>query len=342
MRQSIPAFAVRRLLAILPVLAGAVVFVFVVMRLLPADPAAFLVTGPQGGPEQIAALRARLGLDRSIPEQLARYVRDVLSGDLGRSLTTGEPVLADLLQRLPASLELTIVAFAVALAAGIALGTAAAFRPGSAVDHACRFIATAGNSLPGFVVGLCLIYVFYVRLGWSPEPVGRLDGLMVPPPAVTGFLLADSLLAGDGAAFRSALGHLVLPAATMALFALAPLARITRAALIEVLASDYVRTARALQLPTRLVVVHYALRNAAVPIVTTLGLIFSYMLGANVLVEKVFAWPGIGSYALEAVLSADYAPIQGYVLLVALSFAAVNLLVDILYGLLDPRARIRP
>lgn len=342
MRQSIPAFAISRFAATLPVLAGAVVFVFVVMRLLPADPAAFLVSGPQGGPEQVAALRARLGLDRSIPEQLVLYFRDVASGDLGRSLTTGEPVLADLMQRLPASLELTLSAFAIALAAGIGLGTAAAFRPGSAIDHACRLVATAGASLPGFVVGLCLIYVFYVRLGWSPEPVGRLDGLLIPPPVVTGFLLVDSLLAGDWAAFRSGVGHLILPAATLALFALAPLARITRAALIEVLASDYIRTARALDLPRGQIVIHYALRNAAVPIVTTLGLIFSYMLGANVLVEKVFAWPGIGSYALDAVLSADHAPIQGFVLLVAATFAIVNLVVDILYGLLDPRARMRP
>jgi len=342
MRQSILAFAARRLVATLPVLAGAVVFVFVVMRLLPADPAAFLVSGPQGGAEQIAALRARLGLDRSIPEQLAIYVRDVAGGDLGRSTTTGEPVLADLMARLPASLELTVTAFLLALVAGIALGTAAAFRPGSMIDHGCRLIGTAGASLPGFVVGLCLIYVFYVRLGWSPEPVGRLDGLLDPPSALTGFLLIDSAMAGDWTAWRSAAGHLVLPAATMALFALAPLARITRAAMIEVLASDYVRTARALDLPAGLVIVQYGLRNAAVPIVTTLGLIFSYMLGANVLVEKVFAWPGIGSYALDAVLSADYAPIQGFVLLVAASFAVVNLGVDILYGLLDPRARIRP
>ncbi len=330
-------FVLRRVLATLPILAGAIAFVFVVMRLLPADPAAFLASGPQTGPEEVAALRRKLGLDRSIPEQLVIYAGHLAQGDLGRSHLTGETVVADLAERLPASLELTILAFVVALVAGTSLGTAAALRPGSAVDQACRVIATGGAALPTFVLGLGLIYVFYSVLGWAPEPVGRIDPMIVPPSRVTGFLLIDSLLAGNLSAFVSALGRLVLPAATMALFALAPLARITRAGLIDVLASDFLRTARSLGLPPGMILVHYALRSALVPIITTLGMVFSYMLGANVLIEKVFAWPGIGSYALDAAMAADYAPVQGFVLLVAVAFAAVNMIVDILYGLIDPR-----
>ncbi|MEN2977723.1 ABC transporter permease (plasmid) [Tistrella bauzanensis] len=330
-------FIGKRSLATLPILAGALVFTFVVMRLLPADPAAFLASGPGMGPEEIEAIRVNLGLDRSIPEQLLIYAGDILRGDLGRSFTTGETVVDDLAARLPASLELTVTGFLLAMLVALPLGIAAAARPGSWIDHLCRIIATAGTSLPSFVIGLLLIHIFYFNLGWAPEPVGRFDMMLFPPPVVTGSMVIDAVLAGDGAAVRSVLGRMVLPCLTMALFALAPLARITRGAMIGVLASDFVVAARAAGLPRRMVLWHYALHNAAVPIVTTLGLVFSYMLGANVLVEKVFAWPGIGSYALDAVMNADYAPVQGFVLLVAVAFALVNLLIDILYGLIDPR-----
>lgn len=338
MSLSILAFAGRRLLSALPVLAGAILFTFVLMRVLPGDPAALLASGPGAGPEEVAALRQKLGLDKDLGTQLWIYLGELARGDLGRSFSSGEPVAAALLRRLPASLELTLAAFLLAAAVALPLGIAAAVRPGSLLDQACRLLATLGAALPTFVIGLGLIYVFYFLLGWAPEPIGRLDPWLTPPPAVTGFLLPDSLLAGDLEAFGAALASLALPAASLALFALAPLARITRAAMLQVLSADFIRSARALGLPRRTVLLRYGLRNALVPIVTALGLVFSYMLGAGVLVEKIFAWPGISAYALEALMAADYAPVQGFVLAVALVFTLVNLLTDILYNLIDPRA----
>ncbi len=337
MRLSVLRFVVGRILAVLPILAGAVVVTFVIMRVLPGDPAALLASGPGSGPEEVAALRHSMGLDRPIAEQLLLYSRAIASGDLGQSFTTGQPVIADLLARLPASLELTLAALLLSAAVALPLGIGAALRPGSPLDQFSRTLATIGTALPTFVVGLGLIYVFYFRLGWSPEPVGRLDSWLSPPPAVTGFMLVDSLLAQDGAAFLSALRHLALPTITMALFAIAPIVRITRAAMLGVLSADFIKAARALGLSRRTILLHYALRNAAGSILTTLGMVFSYMLGANVLVEKVFAWPGISSYAVDALMNSDYAPVQGFVLAVAALFAAVNLAIDILQGLINPQ-----
>lgn len=327
----------RRLLATLPILLGAAVFTFVLTRVLPGDAAAALASG-QASAEEIAALRAQLGLDRPLHLQLLDYLARLAHGDWGQSFTTGQAVATDLLQRLPASLELGLFAFVLALLAGLALGVAAALRPGRWPDRLCRAVSTLGSCAPTFVVGLLLVYVFYFRLGWAAEPVGRIGALLVPPPTVTGFLLVDTALAGDGAAWRSALSHLLLPALSMALFAVAPLARVTRSALLGVLGSDFIRTAQALGLPGHQVVLGYALRNALLPVLTTLGLVFSYMLGANVVVEKLFAWPGIGSYALDALMAADPAPVQGFVLLVAILFSGVNLLVDLVGQWADPRS----
>ncbi len=198
-------------------------------------------------------------------------------------------------------------------------------RPGSLVDHACRIVTTAGVSLPTFFTGLLLVYVFYYLAGLAPAPLGRLDVYSTAPPHWSGFYLIDSLAVGDFATFRAALGQLILPAATMAIFSLAPLARITRASMLTALGSEFIRTARASGLAHRQIVYVYALRNALLPVVTTLGMVFSFMLGANVLVEKVFAWPGIGSYAVEALIASDYAPVQGFVLVMALLYVLLNL-----------------
>jgi ABC-type dipeptide/oligopeptide/nickel transport system permease component len=213
-------------------------------------------------------------------------------------------------------------------------------KQGSLIDHACRVIATAGVSLPVFFTGLLLIYVFYFKLGWSPPPLGRLDIFYSPPPTVTGFYLIDSLIAGDLEVFRAALSQLILPTATLAIFSLAPIARMTRASMLSVLASDFVRTARAGGLSSRTVILTYAFRNAMLPVVTTLGMVFSFLLGANVLVEKVFAWPGIGSYAVEALITSDFAPVQGFVLTMAVLYVMLNLGIDMLYGVIDPRMRV--
>ena len=327
-----------RLLTTVPALIGVVLVSFLLTRVLPGDTAAYFA-GPAATPAAIEEVRHQLGLDRPLPQQFGRYVRDLAHGDLGQSLTTGQPVLADLEARLPASAELTLFALVLSCLIAVPLGIAAAVKQGSPIDHACRIIATAGVSLPVFFTGLLLVYVFYFLLGWAPAPLGRLDVFSTAPPTVTGFFLVDSLLAGDLETFRAALAQIALPGVTLAIFALAPLARITRASMLAVLSSEFVRTARAAGLSSRTVIVTYAFRNAMLPVVTTLGMVFSFLLGANVLVEKVFAWPGIGSYAVEALIASDFAPVQGFVLAMAILYIALNLAIDLTYGLIDPRTR---
>jgi peptide/nickel transport system permease protein len=272
--------------------------------------------------------------------QFVFYLRDIAKGDLGNSLTSGQPVAKDLMARLPASLELTVAALILALCIALPLGFVAAIRPDSLIDQAVRVFCTLGVAVPTFVSGLLLVFVFYYQLGWAPPPVGRIDAFAIAPPSRSGFLLMDSLLAGDMETFGAALRQLVLPTMTMALFVTAPIARMARAATLAVTTSDFVRTAEALGLSRPRILVSYIFRNAMLPILTTVGIVFSTMLGANVLVEKVFAWPGIASYALEALLSSDYAPVQGFVLIVASIFVILNLVIDLLYALADPRVSV--
>lgn len=329
----------KRMLVAVPSLIGVVIVTFLLTRALPGDPAAYFA-GPAATKEAIEQIRARLGLDKPLVVQFGRYVSDLAHGDLGTSLTTGQPVATELRTRLPASAELTLLGLLLSVSIAIPLGILAATHPGSLIDHACRVVATAGVSLPVFFLGLILVYVFYYLLGWSPPPLGRLDIFFSPPPPITGFYLIDSLIAGDLETFRAALSQLILPALTLGIFSLAPIARMTRASMLAVLSSDFVRTARASGLTPYTVTVTYAFRNAMLPVVTTLGMVFSFLLGANVLVEKVFAWPGIGSYAVEALIASDFAPVQGFVLTMAIMYVALNLLIDILYLLIDPRMRI--
>ena len=329
----------KRLATAIPSLVGVIIVTFLLTRVLPGDTAAYFA-GPAATAQAIEEVRAKLGLDRPLHEQFIRYVADLARGDFGTSLTTGQPVISDIATRLPASAELTLLGLLVSMMIAVPLGIFAAVRQGSIVDHACRVVATAGVSLPVFFTGLLLVYVFYYLLGWSPAPLGRLDIFYSAPRHVTGFYLVDSLVARDLALFRAALAPLILPAATLAIFSLAPIARMTRAAMLAVLSSDFVRTARASGLSPQQVVITYAFRNAMLPVVTTLGMVFSFLLGANVLVEKVFAWPGIGSYAVEALIASDYAPVQGFVLTMAILYVLLNLAIDLIYGVIDPRVRI--
>ncbi|MGV6848931.1 MAG: ABC transporter permease [Marinibacterium sp.] len=325
-----------RLLQAIPVVIGVVVITFVLTRALPGDPAVYFA-GDAADAASIQQVREALGLDKPLPQQFLSYVGDLVRGDWGNSLSTGQPVLSDLARRLPASLELTLIALILSCAIAIPLGVMAATGPGTWRDHLCRVLVTAGVSLPTFFTGILLIYVFYYLLDIAPSPLGRLDFLYIEPDPVTGFYLIDSALAGDWETFGGAARQLVLPAATMAIFTLAPIARMTRAAMLQALSSDFIRTARAAGLARRKILVEYALRNALLPVVTTLGMVFSFALGANVLVEKVFAWPGIGSYAVDALVASDYAAVQGFVLAMALLFVALNLLIDLLYAAIDPR-----
>ncbi len=330
----------RRIVSSIPALLGVVIITFVLMRVLPGDPAVFFASGPNAGQAEIDALRHKMGLDRPIPIQLVRYLADVATGNLGNSLTTGQPVADDLRHRLPASLELTITALVIALGLSVPLGVAAALRPGSLVDHAVRMLCTLGVCVPTFVSGLLLIYVFYYLLGLAPDPTARIDIFASSPPDITGFYLVDFALARDWSGWWAAFTQLLLPACTMALFVLAPLARMTRASMLAVLGSDFIRTANAMGLGRPRIIVAYALRNALLPVLTITGIVFSTMLGANVLVEKVFSWPGVASYALDALLSSDYAPVQAFVLLMASIFVLVNVVIDILYGIADPRISV--
>jgi ABC-type dipeptide/oligopeptide/nickel transport system permease component len=328
-----------RLLAALPNLLGVVVITFLLTRALPGDPAAYFAGGA-ATEQAVAEIRAQLGLDRPLPEQFFRYAADLARGELGLSLTTGQPVLHELLQRLPASLEIVLVALVLSCAIALPLGVLAATRPGSWIDQLCRLVTTAGVSLPTFFTGLLLAYVFYFLLGWAPSPLGRLDPGFSPPPQVTGLYLIDAALARDAALWWASLRQLILPVVTMAIFVLAPIARMTRASMLTVLSADFIRTARASGLSGGTVLVRYGLRNALLPVITTLGMVFGFMLGSSVIVEKVFGWPGVGSYAIDALTASDYAPVQGFVLAMGVLFVLLNLLVDVLYALVDPRVSL--
>ncbi len=336
MRSSTVALIGRRFLYAAPVVMGIILVTFVLTRALPGDPAVFFA-GPAADEKSIAEIRASLGLDRSWPEQFWIYIRNLARGDMGKSISTGQPVLEELATRLPASVELTLMGLFAAVVVAVPLGVLAATRPHSFVDHFCRLVVTVGVSLPTFFTGLFLVYVFYFLLGLSPAPLGRLSIVHIAPDHVTGFYLLDSLVAGDLEVFRAALSQMLLPAATLGIFALAPLARMTRAAMLGVLSSDFVRTARASGLSHRTVLWVYAFRNAMLPVLTTFGMVFSFLLGANVLVEKVFAWPGIGSFAIEALIASDYVAVQGFVLAMALMYVLLNLAIDVFCMVVDPR-----
>jgi ABC-type dipeptide/oligopeptide/nickel transport system permease component len=329
----------RRLGTALPSVAGVIVVTFVLTRALPGDPAVYFA-GIAATQQAVEEIRHQMGLDRSLPVQFLDYLGQLAHGDLGTSLTTGQPVLTELLTRLPASAELGLCALLLAVAIAVPLGVAASTRPGSLIDHLCRIVTTAGVSLPTFFTGLLLVYFLYYLAGWAPAPLGRLDVFSTAPPRWSGFYLIDSLVARDLEAFRASLAQLILPAVTLAIFSLAPLARITRAAMLAALGSEFVRTARASGLRRPRIVYVYAFRNAVLPVITTLGIVCSFLIGGSVLVEKVFAWPGIGSYAVEGLIASDYASVQGFVLMMALLYVLLNLCIDIVYGLVDPRVRL--
>lgn len=332
-------FVGKRIMAAVPSLIGVLVLTFLLSHALSGDPAAYFA-GPAANAASIAEIRKQLGLDQPLVIQFARYLFDLAHGDLGNSLTTGQPVLADLLDRLPASLELSIYALGFAIGVAMPLGIWSAVKLDSSVDHAVRVLVTVSAAFPTFFIALLLVYVFYYLLGLAPEPLGRLNEIVyTAPPRITGAYTVDALLAGDWSVLRAALAQLVLPAISLGLFALAPIARITRAAMLEALGSDYVRTARASGLPTSKILFTYALRTALLPISSVLGMIFSFLIGSNVLIEQVFGWQGVGAYAVAAIVASDYAAVQGFVLMMAILYVLLNLLVDVLATVIDPRVR---
>jgi peptide/nickel transport system permease protein len=329
----------QRVALALPTLLGVVIIAFALTRALPGDPAVYFA-GIAADEASIAQIREELGLDKSIMHQFLVYCQNVAQGNLGVSLNTGQPVLDELSVRVPASLELTITGLLLALITGVPLGVLAALKPNSMVDHLCRVFVTMGASTPIFFSGLFLVFIFYYLLDWAPSPIGRLDFMFLPPPYATGFYTIDALLVGDFETFSAAAKQIVLPAITLAIFALAPIARMTRSSMMTALGSEYVKAATANGISASKVTFVYALRNASLPLLTIMGLVFSYLLGANVLVEKVFSWPGIGSFAIDSLVASDYAAVQGFVLTMAFMFVALNLFIDILYTLIDPRVSV--
>ena len=330
---------VQRLLMMLPLMVGMTLISFVVSHTLPADPVgASLGQRSMEDPAIVAAFRAQWGLDKPLPEQYLTYLANLLHGNLGTSIRTHMPVGDDLGRYLPASAELAIAATLVGTLLGIPFGVASAVRRNQWVDHVLRGVSLLGVSSPVFWLGLVALYVFYFRLGWLPGP-GRLDVGMPEPPHLTGMYSVDGLLSGDWPAVGSSLRHLVLPGLVLASVYLGLVTRMTRSSMLEVLAADYVRTARGKGLKARAVIYRHALGNALIPTVTVLGLAFGDVLAGTVLTETIFSWPGIGRYAYESAVTLDFPAIMGVSLVIAAVFITVNLATDIAYVVLDPRLR---
>lgn len=331
-------YIVKRLLQLIPIMIGVSMITFVTARMLPGNPA-IMAAGPLASQEDIAEVAAQMGLDRPVWEQYARYVNNILHGDFGTSWRTGESVTSELFKRFPATVELITMAMFVAVLLGVPLGALAAVKQGSKLDHAVRVFSVGGVSIPVFWSGLMLMFVFYYLLHWAPAPVGRI-GFRVPPPTqITGMYVLDSMLTLNGKALMSSLSQMALPLITLVFAMLSPIVRITRTSMLEIFREDYIRTARASGLAGKTIIFKDALRNAMLPIITMIGLQYGYSLGGEVLVEQIFSWPGMGRYSIDAIFNVDYAPVQAFVMLVAIIYISINLIVDVLYALLDPRIR---
>ena len=329
------ALALHRLAWFVPTLLGLLTVTFVISRVIPGDPVA-LVAGDTATPAQVEALRRQLGFDRPLPVQFVSYVGRLLRGDMGTSLYTTRPISDDLASRLPATIELTLVAMAFSVVVGIPLGVVSALWRNSALDHALRVITVSGLAIASFWLGIMLQLLFAMRLGWMPLN-GRLQGF--PPRGVTGLFVVDAVLAWDGAALGAALAHLALPTATLAFPALATLVRFTRAGVLDVMQSNSVLYERAMGLPRSVIVWKYILRSALTSTVTQIGLLFGILLAGAVVTETVFDWPGIGTYAVNSIMRSDYNGVMGFTVWAGAIFMVVNLVVDIVQTFIDPRVR---
>ena len=330
-------FLLRRFGMVIPAFIGITLFTFALIRLIPGDPVT-VQAGERGlSEEQRAKIVSLHGLDKPLYEQYFIYIKQVAQGDLGESMVTKEPVLDEFLALFPATLELSVMAALFAISVGLTLGIVAAVKRGSVFDHSVMTISLTGYSMPIFWWGLLLIILFSVTLGWTPVS-GRISALYWVDN-VTGFMLIDSLLSDEEGAFTSALSHLILPSIVLGTIPMAVIARMTRSSMLEVLGEDFIRTARAKGLsPTRVIIKH-ALRNALIPVITVVGLQVGILLSGAILTETIFAWPGIGRWLLESIHRRDYKVVQGGILIVATIIILINLLVDILYGVINPRIR---
>jgi len=329
-------FILKRAILLIPILLGISALAFTMTHILPGDPT-YILLSPYAKAEDIARKRAELGLDKPLYIQYGIYLQDLLQGDMGHSYRTQQPVLSDLKQRFPVSFELTTLSLLLAILVGVPMGVQAAVRKDTWFDHLTRVLSTGGVSIPIFWTGIVLIFILYYKLQIAPAPLGRLDTTILPPRQITGMYSFDALVTGNWPAFKSALSHLALPVVTLAFAMIAPILRITRNSMLESLGSNYVRTATSLGLKRHTVIYTDALRNSLLPVVTSIGLIYGWSLGGELLVEAVFSWPGMGYYAVNSIITMDFAPVQGFVLVTATIYVTVNLILDILYTVIDPR-----
>lgn len=328
----------RRLLTFIPLLFGITLVTFLLVRLLPGDPARVMAgSTPYEG--AVEALRRRMGLDQPIPVQYLIYLRNLARGDLGDSWFTGKPVLEDLWVRAPATLELITYGLLCAIILGLALGIGGALRPGGLADRISQLYGLLAGAVPDFWLALMVSFVLFAQLRLVPPPLGRYPIALTPPPRVTGFLTIDTLLAGNLQGFGAAAAQLVAPVLTLCLLNAAPITKMTRSAMEEILRGDFIRYARSCGLKNR-TIARYAFQNVIPPVVTLIGIIYAFLIGGAVLVETVFSWNGVGQYAVQSVVNKDYAPIQAFVLLAGAFSLLVYLVVDVVYMLVDPRVRL--
>ena len=329
-------YTLKRILMAIPVILGIVTIVFVLMRVFSSNPA-YLLLGQRASAERVAELTSYLGLDQPIWKQYVIYLGQMLQGDFGDSLFSGLPVMQEIGERLPATIELALFSVLIASVLGVSLGVICAVKQNSALDRICQVGGLVGVSLPKFWLGLMLIILFAVNLGWLPVS-GRFD-FMNRPETITGFMILDSIITGNWAALGSTLRYMLLPGVSIAIASVGTIMRYTRSTMLETIRQDYIRTARAKGLRERVVIIHHALKNALIPIVTVIGMELGGLFSGSVLVETIFAWPGVGKYIVDGINNSDYAVVQGGCLLVAVIAVGMNLVVDLLYGLLDPRIR---
>jgi ABC-type dipeptide/oligopeptide/nickel transport system permease component len=332
-------YIIRRLFFIIPVLLGSIFIAFLLTRIVPGNPIE-RVAGPYASDEAVEEMKREAGLLDPIPVQFYNYIKQLLRGDMGISYQTNQPVTEDLRDRFPASLELVFYAMALAVGLAIPLGVISAVKRGTWIDHSARVFAVLGVSVPIFWIGLVLLSTFYVRLGWLPGPTGRLPIGYPEPDRITGLYTIDTLLHGDFATFREAVRALVLPVVTVALVAMAPIARMTRAMMIDALDSDYIRTSRSLGIPRRVIVLHHAFKNAFIPVLTLIAAVAGFAIGGEVLVEFIFSWPGLGLYSYNAILGSDFPAVQGFIILVTTLYIFIYLAVDLITAMLDPRVEL--
>ena len=332
-------YALRRIVYIFFLIIGVSLIVFFITHTVPADPVvANLSQRNMSNPKMVAEFREKWGLDKPIYVQYFTYLGNLLRGDMGVSIRTQRPVLDDLKQSFPATLELAVFSMIIAVTFGMMFGVISAVRRNSLCDHAVRAVSVIGVSVPSFWFGLMMLLIFYAQLGWAPGP-GRISPLFSSPPHVTGLYVIDAALAGDMPLFWDALRHLFLPGIVLGSYTMGLITRTTRSGLLEVLSTDYIRTAHAKGLSERRVILKHALGNAIIPVITVIGLGFGNLLGGMVVVETVFAWQGIGRYAFQAAGNLDFPSIVGVAILVAVCYAFINLVIDITYRIVDPRMR---